>query len=114
MAEMRELRGEWGNGGLMAFLAGAAVGAGIALLLAPRTGTETRRVLRESLESGAIKANIDRGLALLDEAKTRLGEAIEAGREAAHRERARLSREWSPGPREESADGTARAESSAV
>jgi gas vesicle protein len=86
-----------GNGTLVAFLAGTAIGAGLALLLAPRTGSETRKVLRQSMEGaeGVIKANLDRGLALFDEAKLRIGEAIEAGKEAARRESQRLSREWS-------------------
>ena len=36
-----------GNFSLLTFLAGAAVGAGVALLLAPSTGEETRRKLVE-------------------------------------------------------------------
>lgn len=85
-----------GSGTLVAFLAGTAIGAGLALLLAPRPGSETRKALRQSMEGaeGVIKANLDRGLALFDEARARIGEAIEAGKEAARRESQRLSREW--------------------
>lgn len=89
-----------GTATLVAFLAGTAIGAGIALLLAPKPGSETRKALRRSMEGGAIKANLDRGLALFDEAKARIGEAIEAGKEAARRETQRLSREWSSQPQE--------------
>lgn len=90
--------GASGNGTvtILAFLAGAAVGAGLALLLAPRPGAETRRALRASLgdAEASLKASFDRGLSMLEEARGRLAEAVEAGKEAARREAARLSREW--------------------
>ncbi len=100
-----------GNGSatVVAFIAGAAIGAGLALLLAPKPGAETRRALRESLggAEGLVKANLDRGLALFDEARARIGEAIEAGKEAARRETQRLSREWSAEPQAaEGAEGS--------
>ncbi|HEY8369902.1 MAG TPA: YtxH domain-containing protein [Thermodesulfobacteriota bacterium] len=96
-----------GSGALVAFLAGTAIGAGLALLLAPRPGSETRKALRQSMEGaeGIIKANLDRGLALFDEAKARISEAIEAGKEAARRESQRLSREWSASQAQASGEG---------
>jgi gas vesicle protein len=85
----------------LTFLAGAAVGAGLALLLAPRPGADTRRALKTSLDEAqaSIETSLDRGLALFEEARTRLGEALEAGKEAARRETARLRREWAQAPR---------------
>ncbi len=80
----------------LTFLAGAALGAGLALLLAPRPGADTRRALKASLDDAqaSLKTRLDRGLAAFEEARTRLGEAVEAGKEAARRETARLRREW--------------------
>lgn len=68
----------------LAFLAGAAVGAGLALLLAPRPGADTRRALRDSLDEAeaSLRASLDRGLALFEGARVRLGEAM-AGTAAA-------------------------------
>jgi hypothetical protein len=68
--------------GLLAFLAGAVVGAGLALLLAPRPGSDVRRQLRDSLAG--------QGEAL----RRRVEEAFEAGKETARREVERLAREW--------------------
>jgi gas vesicle protein len=56
---------------LVSFLLGALTGAGIALLLAPRSGRETREALGESLRDAAEKGRA-------------LGERVaEKGREAA-------------------------------
>jgi hypothetical protein len=75
--------GEQGPGtALLAFLAGAVVGAGLALLLAPRPGSDVRRRLRDSLAG--------QGEAL----RRRVEEAFEAGKETARREVERLAREW--------------------
>jgi gas vesicle protein len=69
---------------LMAFLLGAAVGAGVALLLAPASGEETRR----RLSDGARKLGEDlddKVKGAKDELKNRAGDvkaAIGAGRDA--------------------------------
>lgn len=53
---------------MVCFLAGAAVGAGLALLYAPQAGTETRKQLKDASDkvSDEIKANYDK---ISDEAK---------------------------------------------
>ena len=65
------------------FLVGAAVGAGIALLVAPQSGKQTRRLLQRQYEdaaeaiaekAGAIR---ERGREMVDEAKEKVAEARE-------------------------------------
>ena len=78
-----------------AFLAGAIVGVGAALLLAPQSGAETRKMLRnyaekaeeEALEKAkeakvAIEKAIEQGKQFVNEKKTVLTAAFEAGKEA--------------------------------
>ena len=56
-----ERRGGSGNGGLVAgFVIGAIFGAGVALLLAPDSGQETRRHLRRRVR--AMRKDAARGL----------------------------------------------------
>lgn len=81
---------------LMAFLLGAAVGAGVALLLAPASGEEMRRKLSDSARR--LGDDVDDKLnAVKDEVKHRAGDvktAIGAGRDAYAR--ARTSEEPAP------------------
>ncbi len=65
------------------FLVGAAVGAGIALLVAPQSGKQTRRMLQRHYEdaadavaekAGAIR---ERGREIVDEAKEKVAEVRE-------------------------------------
>ena len=78
-----------------AFLAGAIIGAGAALLLAPQTGAETRKLLKtyaekaeeEALERAkeakvALDKAIEEGKRFVSEKKTVLTAAFEAGKEA--------------------------------
>jgi len=78
-----------------AFLAGAVIGAGAALLLAPQSGAETRKLLRnyaekaeeEALEKAkearvALDKAIEQGKQFVNEKKTVLTAAFEAGKEA--------------------------------
>lgn len=78
-----------------AFLAGAIIGAGAALLLAPQSGTETRKLLKgyaekaeeEALEKAkeakvALDKAIEQGKQFVNEKKTVLTAAFEAGKEA--------------------------------
>ena len=84
---------------ILSFLLGAAAGAAAAILLAPRSGRETREILaergKEVGETVAGRAHdlaadvqrrtgpwLDRGRDLLDEETRRLREAFDAGREA--------------------------------
>lgn len=84
-----------------AFLAGAVIGAGAALLLAPQSGVETRRLLKnyaekaeeEALEKAkeakaTMDTAIEQGKQFLNEKKTVLTAAFEAGRDAMKKERA--------------------------
>lgn len=95
-----------GQGGaiFMSFLAGAVIGGGLALLMAPRSGAETRAGLRDAGDEAR-----DRLRGLLDETEQRLREpldefqemleqkkevfmaAVEAGRMAAEEQKERQS-----------------------
>jgi len=90
----------------LAFVTGALVGAAVALLLAPQSGRETREQMRgyarrteDNLRDLAGKATealdqvVERGREVLQEKKTVLSEAFEAGRDAMRRERERLAGE---------------------
>ena len=78
-----------------AFLAGAIIGVGAALLLAPQSGAETRKLLRnyaekaeeEALEKAkeakaTMDTAIEQGRQFINEKKTVLTAAFEAGKEA--------------------------------
>jgi gas vesicle protein len=74
---------------LMAFLLGAAVGAGVALLLAPQSGEETRKKLTETARKLGDDLD-DKVRSAKEEVKHRAGDvktAIGAGREAYARSR---------------------------
>ena len=83
-----------------AFLAGAIIGAGAALLLAPQTGAETRTMLKgyakkaeeEAIEKAqeakqTFEKAIEQGKQFINEKKTVLTAAFEAGKEAMRKER---------------------------
>jgi gas vesicle protein len=89
----------------LAFLSGVLVGAAAALLLAPQTGRKSREQLRgyarraeENLQDLAELAGeafdkaVDKGREFVEEKKSVLSEAFEAGRDAMQRERDRLSK----------------------
>src|SRR5437870_6434093 len=63
-----------------AFLAGAIIGAGAALLLAPQTGAETRKLLRDYAEKAEEEIR-----ERLPEAKAMLDSAIEKGKDFVER-----------------------------
>ncbi len=88
---------------LLSFLAGAAVGAGVALLVAPKTGEEIRGKIKGLAEDAIdkikeytseaqekIKSTIEDGKDIISEKKSILSSAIEAGKEAIEREKERL------------------------
>ena len=91
-----------GSGGiLMAFLAGGLLGAGLALLYAPVSGREAReRIggLAEDLKkkseewSGDVKQRVEK---FIDEERSVIKSAYDAGREAMAKEKARFE---NPGP----------------
>ena len=88
---------------ILSFLAGAAVGAGVALLVAPKTGEELRCKIKSLADDAIdkikdytseaqekIKATIEDGKDIINEKKGILTSAIEAGKEAIGREKERL------------------------
>lgn len=91
---------------VLALVAGAAIGAVAALLLAPQSGRESREQLRgyarragEQLREAAGQAGeaveeaVERGKDFVESGKSVWREAFEAGREAMRRERDRLRSE---------------------
>jgi gas vesicle protein len=88
--------------GVLSFFLGSVVGAGIALLLTPQTGSETRQLLKEASLDAKDKAGVylnrasekmagaaTRGKDLFFENRPLLTAAIEAGREAYKKEKGR-------------------------
>lgn len=82
-----------GSNSAMAFVLGTVIGAGVALLFAPATGTETRRRIKETSRrwSTNVKDGIKEGV---DQTRGRIGDlkqdaraAMHAGRDAFNRER---------------------------
>ena len=91
---------------VLAFLSGVALGAVVALLLAPQSGRESREQLRgyarraeESLRDLADEAGqrfeevVDKGKEFVEAKKSLLREEFEAGREAMKHERDRMQSE---------------------
>ncbi|MDA8434123.1 MAG: YtxH domain-containing protein [Nitrospiraceae bacterium] len=91
---------------LLSFLLGGMVGAGLALLLAPQSGEETRKRIREFAEDTKEKAAgyvdktkdkitsyVDDGKEFYEQKKSLVKSAIDAGKEAYEKEKERLSRE---------------------
>ena len=68
---------------LIAFAAGALIGAGIALLYAPQSGDETRRLISEKADEFKRQARdkYDQGKDILREKREHLTAAYEAGKE---------------------------------
>lgn len=69
---------------VMAFVLGAITGAAVALLVAPASGEETRRLLAEKAREGRERANDAARQAgeLVNRGKETVASAIERGREA--------------------------------
>jgi len=84
--------------GWSAFVAGALIGAGVALLFAPQTGTELRGMLR-SYASRAKNEAVERGKAAWDQAVERGKEYYEKGQEAVQ-EAGRSAREFAQSGKE--------------
>jgi gas vesicle protein len=68
----------------VAFVLGAITGAAVALLMAPATGEETRRMLAEKAREGRERANdaAQKGRELWDRQRETLSTAFERGKEA--------------------------------
>jgi gas vesicle protein len=69
---------------VVAFVLGAITGAAVALLLAPTSGEETRRILTEKAREGREKASeaARQGREFLNRQRENLSTAIDRGREA--------------------------------
>ena len=69
---------------IVAFVLGAITGAAVALLMAPATGEETRRLLAEKAREGRDKAGdaAQKGREIWDRQRETLGTAFERGKEA--------------------------------
>src|SRR3974390_1214365 len=89
---------------MVSFLAGAALGAGLALLYAPKSGKEMRDTIADLTDDAVdkikeyakdaqdkIKSVIEDGKETIVEKKSILASAIEAGRDAMQREKERIS-----------------------
>jgi gas vesicle protein len=89
---------------LVSFVAGAAIGAGLALLYAPKSGSEMRETIADLADDAVdkikeytkeaqekIKTAIDDSKETIIEKKSILASAIEAGREAMSKEKERVS-----------------------
>ena len=94
--------------GLSSFLLGLGVGVGIGMLFAPKSGQETRQILKDKAGEGTeylkqrsaeLRQNasewVDRGKDALNRQKDNLADAMEAGRQAY---RDTVSREAPPSP----------------
>lgn len=80
---------------IVAFVLGALTGAAVALLLAPASGEETRRLLSEKAKEGRDKAGdaARQGREFLNRQRDTLSSAIDRGREAYNQ-----ARSAQPGP----------------
>lgn len=87
---------------IIAFILGGITGAAVALLLAPQSGAETRRKIREIAEEVKDKTTelydearhkgteiIDRGKHIVEEKKEAIERVFEAGKEALAKEKAK-------------------------
>jgi gas vesicle protein len=103
---MREEGGYGAGSVFLSFLLGGIVGAGFALLLAPQSGDETRKKIRQLTDDvrektmdyveevkGKVTTGMDRGKDYYEEKKSVVASAIEAGKEAYEKEKERLSKE---------------------
>jgi gas vesicle protein len=96
----------YGSGSLLlSFLLGGVVGAGLALLIAPQAGEETRRKIKELADDIKDKTNeyisetkekvaavADEGRGYYDEKKSLLKSAIDAGKDAYEKEKEKFAK----------------------
>lgn len=72
------------SGNVSAFLAGALVGAGVALLFAPQAGSQLRGLLRDRAARAKDELDdaVDRGANAVDSASARGEEFLDKGKES--------------------------------
>jgi gas vesicle protein len=103
---MREESGYSAGSIFLSFLLGGIVGAGFALLFAPKSGPETRQRIKEFAGDtkdkaksyieevrGKVTEGVEKGKGFYEEKKSIITTAIEAGKEAYDKEKERLSKE---------------------
>lgn len=105
---MREECGYSTGSIFLSFLLGGIVGAGFALLFAPKSGRDTRQSIKDFAEDvrdktkdyvedvkGKVTGGLDKGKEFYEEKKSILTTAIEAGKEAyeKEKEKEKLSKE---------------------
>jgi gas vesicle protein len=75
---------------ILAFVLGAVTGAAVALLMAPVSGEEARRILGDRAREGRERAEeaARQGREFLNRQRETLGSAVERGREAYNQARA--------------------------
>jgi len=90
---------------ILAFFIGGLVGAGVALLLAPQSGKETRQKIKELADEAKEKAakyaeevktkvtsTVEKGKEVVEEKKSLITTAVEAGKEAYAKEKEKLGK----------------------
>ncbi len=90
---------------ILAFFLGGLVGAGVALLLAPQAGSETRQKIKELAEEakekaagyaeevkGKVTSTVGKGKEIFEQKKSLVTTAIEAGKEAYEKEKEKLGK----------------------
>ena len=79
---------------LVPFLVGGIVGAGVALLLAPKAGRELRKDIKDLASSTRenIATSIERGKELYKGSRSAIVTAVEAGKNAFIEERDKISK----------------------
>ena len=100
------------SSGLSAFILGAAIGAGLALIFAPQSGVETRQSIKRGAKKAGeatkragvkvtdafaqakadLESRIDSAKSSIDLKKVQVSRAVDAGREAARTAREDLER----------------------
>jgi gas vesicle protein len=90
---------------ILSFFIGGLVGAGVALLLAPEPGVESRRKIKELTEDAKKKATeyaekvkaevtstVGKGKEVFEEKKSLITTAVDAGKEAYQKEKEKLAK----------------------
>ena len=85
---------------ICSFFVGGLIGAGVALLMAPKTGEETRRMIKELAEEvkekaedyidqakGTATAYVEKGKDFVEKEKNLITKSVEAGKEAYKKEK---------------------------
>jgi gas vesicle protein len=85
---------------LLSFFVGGLIGAGVALLMAPKTGEETRRMIKELAEEikekaeayidqakGTARIYVEKGKDFIEKEKSVITKTVETGKEAYEKEK---------------------------